>query len=213
MKILAIGSHLDDIELACGGTLAQAIKNGHEVKCLVMTESDYKNFDGKVLRTERQATTEGLDAMRILNIKHLTILEFPVKNIPYDGSTVEAIDREITEFKPDLIFTHWIHDTHQDHRNTGLATISAGRRYNNILMYEPFPPSGRSYEAFRPQVYSDITNTLQVKIDALVAHKSQYAKYGEEWIEATKGRAKLRWYESGHSYAETFEIVRMDLCI
>jgi LmbE family N-acetylglucosaminyl deacetylase len=213
MKILAIGSHLDDIELACGGTLAQAIKNGHEVKCLVMTESDYKNFDGKVLRTERQATTEGLDAMRILNIKHLTILEFPVKNIPYDGSTVEAIDREITEFKPDLIFTHWIHDTHQDHRNTGLATISAGRRYNNILMYEPFPPSGRSYEAFRPQVYSDITNTLQVKIDALVAHKSQYAKYGEEWIEATKGRAKLRGYESGHSYAECFEIVRMDLCI
>lgn len=211
MKILAIGSHLDDIELACGGTLAQAVKNGHDVRCLIMTESNYKNFDGNVLRTKKQAIEEGKKAMMRLGVKHFIILEFPVKNIPYDGSTVEAIDKVISEFKPDLIFTHWIHDTHQDHRNTGLATISAGRRYNNILMYEPFPPSGRSYEAFRPQVYSDITNTLQVKIDALVAHKSQYAKYGKEWIEATKGRAKLRGYESGHSYAECFEIVRMDL--
>jgi LmbE family N-acetylglucosaminyl deacetylase len=212
MKILAIGSHLDDIELACGGTLAQAVKNGHEVLMLSMTTSEYKNFDGKVLRTSNEAITEGMEGAKIIGAK-LEIKNFPIKNIPYDGSTVEAIDSVISEFKPDLIFTHWIHDTHQDHRNTGLATISAGRRYNNILMYEPFPPSGRSYEAFRPQVYSDITNTLQVKIDALVAHKSQYAKYGEEWIEATKGRAKMRGYESNHSYAESFELVRMDLCL
>jgi len=213
MKILAVGSHLDDIELACGGTLAQAVKNGHEVKCLVMTNSAYKNYDGKVLRTKDEAKVEGVRALLKLKVKDFEILNFPIKNVPYNGKSVEAIDRVISEFKPDLIFTHWIHDTHQDHRNTGLATISAGRRYNNILMYEPFPPSGRSYEAFRPQVYSDITNTLQAKIDALVAHKSQYAKYGEEWIEATKGRAKLRGYESGHSYAECFEIVRMDLKI
>jgi LmbE family N-acetylglucosaminyl deacetylase len=212
MKILAIGSHLDDIELACGGTLAQAVKNGHEVLMLVMTKSDYTNFDGTVMRTEEEAKQESIDAATRIGC-HLKVFDFPIKNIPYDGSTVEAIDSVISGFKPDLIFTHWIHDTHQDHRNTGLATISAARRYNNILMYEPFPPSGRSYEAFRPQVYSDITNTLQVKIEALVAHKSQYVKYGEEWIEATKGRAKLRGYESGHSYAECFEIVRMDLKI
>jgi LmbE family N-acetylglucosaminyl deacetylase len=212
MKILAVGSHLDDIELACGGTLAQAIKNGHEVLMLSMTTSEYKNFDGKVLRTLSEALFEGSDGAKIIGAG-LKILKFPIKNIPYNGESVEAIDQVITKFKPDFIFTHWIHDTHQDHRNTGLATISAGRRHNNILMYEPFPPSGRSYEAFRPQVYSDITNTLQVKIDALIAHKSQYKKYGEEWIEATKGRAKMRGYESGHSYAECFEIVRMDLKI
>jgi LmbE family N-acetylglucosaminyl deacetylase len=212
MKILAIGSHLDDIELACGGTLAQAVKNGHEVLMLSMTTSEYQNFDGKVLRTSNEALYEGADGAKIIGA-FLKVLDFPIKNIPYDGSSVEAIDRIISEFKPDLIFTHWIHDTHQDHKNTALATISAARRYNNILMYEPFPPSGRSYEAFRPQVYSDITNTLQVKIDALVAHKSQFIKYGEEWIEATKGRAKMRGYESGHSYAEVFEIVRMDLKI
>ena len=36
MKILAIGAHLDDIEIACGGTLAKATKAGHTVKVLIM---------------------------------------------------------------------------------------------------------------------------------------------------------------------------------
>lgn len=212
MKILAIGSHLDDIELACGGTLAKAVREGHKVLMLVMTTSEYTNYDGKVLRTKEEAKEEAIKAAEIINCK-LKVFDFPIKNIPYNGETVEAIDKVITEFAPDLILTHWIHDTHQDHQNTGLATISAARRHNNILMYEPFPPSGRSYEAFRPQVYSDITDTINTKVRALKAHKSQHKKYGQEWIEATLGRAKIRGFESNCGYAETFELVRMDLKI
>lgn len=212
MKILAIGSHLDDIELACGGTLAKAVKEGHKVLMLVMTTSDYTNFDGKILRTSKEALDEGMAGAKIIGAK-LKILNFPIKNIPYNGETVEAIDRVISDFKPDYIFTHWIHDTHQDHQNTALASISASRRYNNVLMYEPFPPSGRSYEAFRPQVYSNITDTLKTKIKALKAHKSQHKKYGQEWKEAVMGRAKMRGYESNCGYAETFELVRMELKI
>ena len=48
MKILAVGAHLDDIELACGGTLAKAVKNEHKVKVLIMSKSGYTNKDGKV---------------------------------------------------------------------------------------------------------------------------------------------------------------------
>ena len=47
MKILAVGAHLDDIEIACGGTLAKAIKNGHCVKVLIMSKSGYTNKEGK----------------------------------------------------------------------------------------------------------------------------------------------------------------------
>lgn len=48
MKILAVGAHLDDIEIACGGTLAKAIENGHEVKVLIMSKSGYTNINGEV---------------------------------------------------------------------------------------------------------------------------------------------------------------------
>jgi LmbE family N-acetylglucosaminyl deacetylase len=210
MNILAIGAHLDDIELACGGTLAKAIKKGHKVKMLVMTDSSYSNFDGKVLRTKEEAMIEGLAAAKVLSVSDLEVLDFPVKNVSYNGESVEAINKVIDEFRPDYIFTHWVHDTHQDHMNTAMATISAARYKSNIFMYEPFPPSGRSYIAFRPQAYFDITDTIEDKIRSLKEHKSQYNKYGDDWTEAVKGRARTRGFDSGYKYAEVFEIVRTD---
>lgn len=48
-KILAVGAHLDDIEIACGGTLAKAIDNGHMVKVLIMSKSGYINKEGEIV--------------------------------------------------------------------------------------------------------------------------------------------------------------------
>lgn len=211
MRILAVGAHLDDIELSCGGVLARAVKNGYQVKMLVMTHSAYTNFDGTVLRTKEEALREGIAAAERLGIKDLQILNFDTKRVSHGAESVEAIDKAISAFKPAYIFTHWVHDTHQDHRNTALATLSAARYQNNILMYEPFPPSGRSYAAFRPQVYVDITDTLEDKINSMKEHRSQYNKYGEDWVEAIIGRARMRGFESGYKYAEVFELARMDL--
>lgn len=213
MKILAIGAHLDDIELACGGTLAKAVKNGHTVKLVVMTDSAYTNFDGTVLRTQDEAFQEGMSAVEKLGIKDLVILNFPIKNVPYNGSTVEALDKIMSDFRPDYIFTHWVFDTHQDHKNTAQATISAARYMYNIFMYEPIPPSGRSYAPFRPLAYFDISDSITEKLDSLREHKSQHAKYGEQWIEAVEGRAKIRGFENGCKYAEAFEVVRLSLDI
>ncbi len=211
MKIIAVGAHLDDIELACGGTLAKAVQNGHQVKMVVMTDSAYTNFDGKVLRTKAEALAEGLAAAKALGITDVEILDFPIKDVPYNSKTVEAIDKIFTEYDPELIFAHWTADTHQDHHRTALATISAARYKNNIIMFEPFPPSGRSYVPFRPQIYSDISGVMDTKIESLKQHESQYKKYGENWIEAMVGRARLRGFESNNKYAEVFEIVRFDL--
>lgn len=213
MRIMAIGAHLDDIELACGGVLAKAIRNGHEVKMVVMTNSAYSNFDGTVLRTEEEAMTEGRAAAEKLGVKDLVVLNFPNKHVPYNGSTVEALDRIMTEFRPDYIFTHWVYDTHQDHKNTAQATISAARYMYNIFMYEPIPPSGRSYAPFRAQVYFDISDSISEKMASLREHKSQHAKYGEHWIEAIEGRAKIRGFENGCKYAEAFEAVRLSINI
>ncbi len=211
MKILAIGAHLDDIELACGGVLASAVKKGYEVKMVVMTDSAYTNFDGTVMRTREEALAEGTAAAAKLGVTDLVILNFPIKNIPYNGETVEALDQILSAFKPDYIFTHWVFDTHQDHKNTAQATISAARYMYNIYMYEPIPPSGRSYQPFHAQAYFDITDSIDEKLESLRAHRSQHAKYGEHWIEAVEGRAKIRGFENGCKYAEAFEAMRLSV--
>jgi LmbE family N-acetylglucosaminyl deacetylase len=211
MKILAIGAHLDDIELACGGVLAQAIKKGHTVKMVSMTNSSYQNFDGKILRTLEEAKIEGDAAAAKLGVNDLVTLNFPNKYIPYNGDTVEALDKIMAEFKPDYIFTHWVFDTHQDHKNTAQATISAARYLYNIFMYEPIPPSGRSYAPFKAQAYFDISDSIEEKLASLREHKSQHAKYGEQWIEAVEARARIRGFENGCKHAEAFEAIRLNI--
>ena len=133
MKILAVGAHLDDIEIACGGTLAKAIKNGHEVKTLIMSKSGYTNKEGEVQRTDESAVKEGTEALNILGVRDIEILDFETKDIPFHSSVVNAIDLCISKYNPDIIFTHHPFDTHQAHVGVSNATIAAARRKNTIF--------------------------------------------------------------------------------
>ena len=216
MKIIAIGAHLDDLELACGGTLAKAVKKRHDVRMVVMSKSDYTHYSGNYGREAQAAISEGEMAAKILGVKELEVYDFPTKDIPNNSQVVEVLNKEFDNYQPDLIITHWQFDTHKSHMNTALTTIAAGRYYNSIIMFEPFPPAGRSYAAFRPQLYIDITDTIELKMKALAAHKSELNKYGPEWIETIKARAMLRGFElisknpKQSKFAEVFEVVRLN---
>ena len=212
MKIMAIGAHLDDIEIACGGTLAKAIEAGHEVKALVMSKSGYTNKEGAVQRSNALAVEEGLEALHTLGLTNIEILDFPTKDIPFRSDVVNAIDVSMSAFDPDIIFTHHPFDTHQAHEGVAKASIAAARRKNTVFFYEPITPSGRSYVPFKPSLYVDIESTLDKKIASLKCHKSEYNKFGaEDWIEGVRCRCGFRGYEIGKKYAEAFEILRLEL--
>ena len=212
MKILVVGAHLDDIELACGGTLAKAIECGHQVKALIMSKSGYTNLDGKIQRENSVAVAEGTSALHKLGIEDIEILDFPTKDIPFCSEVVNAIDKCISNYHPDIIFSHHPFDTHQAHVGVSQSTIAAARRKNTILFFEPIAPSGRSYVAFKPQVYVDISSVIDKKIASLKEHKSEYNKFGgESWINGVESRAGFRGYEIGKQYAEAFELLRMEM--
>lgn len=211
MKIFVVGAHLDDVELACGGTLAKAVAAGHQVKVLIMSKSGYTNFDGKLMRKDEDAVEEGINAMCVLGIDDVEILDFSTKDIPYESTVIEAIDSRMSEFNPDVIFTHHPFDTHQAHVGVSKSTISAARRKNTVFLFEPITPSGRSYVPFKPQMYVDISKTMDKKIESLKEHVTEYKKFGEEWITGVTCRAGFRGYEIGKEYAEAFEVLRCEL--
>jgi|TARA_B110000008_G_scaffold279099_1_gene324912 LmbE family N-acetylglucosaminyl deacetylase len=211
LKILAIGAHGDDIELACGGTLAKAVKNGHDVSMVLVTGEGSNDHNNVKIRNQNEAKKEAETASRIIGASKLYILGYKDTCVPYSVDLISRLDKIISELMPDIIFTHFVFDTHQDHIRTAHSTISAARRHNTILLYEPINPSGQGYMPFRPQVYSDITKTIDIKIDSLKAHESQYKKYSDKWIEAVVARAKFRGFEMGTDYAECFEVVREEL--
>ena len=211
LTILAIGAHGDDIELACGGTLAKAIKNGHEVTMVLVSGHGSNDHNNMKIRAQGVAQQEAKAAAKILGVSKLHILGYQDTFIPYSAELISKLEDIITDCKPDIIFTHFVFDTHQDHIRTAHSTISAARRQNTILLYEPINPSGQGYVAFRPQAYMDISQTIDTKINSLKAHKSQYEKYTDKWIEAVVARAKFRGFEMGVDYAECFEVVRAEL--
>ena len=211
LKILAVGAHGDDIELACGGTLAKAIERSHEVEMVLVTGNGLSDHNDVAIREDGVARKEAKAAVKVLGVSKLHILGYQDTCVPYSADLVSKLDEIIGEFKPDIIFTHFVFDTHQDHIRTAHSTISAARRQNTIFLYEPINPSGQGYVPFRPQMYVDITQTIDKKINALKAHQSQYDKYTDKWIEAVVARAKFRGYEMGVDYAECFEVVRAEL--
>ena len=210
MKIMAIGAHLDDIELACGGTLAKAKKHGHHVKAVIMSKSGYTNIHGEMQRFDEDAVREGTEALKILGVMDISIHDFPTKDIEFCSVTVEAIEKEIIDFRPDYILTHHPFDTHQAHVGVAKATVAAARRHNNVLFYEPIAPSGRGYVPFRPNYYIDITGEIEQKLDSLRRHKTEFRKFGgEDWVFGVQCRSGFRGYEIGVKYAECFEILRL----
>jgi len=211
LKIIAIGAHPDDIELACGGTLAKAVNNKHDVTMVVITGNSSIDHEGNSIRTDDEAKQEQVNAASKLGIDKIEILGFPDMNVPYSKDLVTKLDRIINSIEPDIIFTHFVFDTHQDHIRTAQSTLSAARKQNTVLLYEPINPSGRGYMPFHAQVYFDISDTINNKINALKEHKSQYKKYGNKWIEGITARAKFRGFELGVEYAECFELVRMEV--
>lgn len=212
MNYLFIGAHLDDIELAAGGLIAKLTEKKHPVKMLCLSKSDYSNWQGEQLREAEEALAEGYAAADILGCE-LEVLDFPTKDIPYNSSVVEAIEKCLYEFNTDIIFTHNVNDTHQAHINTARSTLSAARRFNTIYFYEPIYPSGRAPIPFNPDVYVNIEGYLDKKIASLKAHQSQFKKYTDTWLDAVIARAKFRGFENGMPYAECFEVCRMELII
>ncbi|MDY6966845.1 MAG: PIG-L deacetylase family protein, partial [Halobacteriota archaeon] len=187
-NVLAVGAHADDIEIGCGGTVALHAKNGDNVYALIMTKPHYTRYDGVVLRDEDEGEAEEKNGARVLGAEHIN-LGFETKRVPYSAESVEAINEIIDKYNIDLIYTHWYHDSHQDHARTTRSVISAGRYVKNILMYEPEYPAGRSYTGFHNQYYVDITSTFEIKMEALRQHTSQVRKYGKAFLDAVEARA------------------------
>jgi LmbE family N-acetylglucosaminyl deacetylase len=120
---------------------------------------------------------------------------------------IGKIEAVISEVRPDFIFCNFPDDTHQDHRHLGQAMMSATRYIRNVLFYE-----GPTTQNFNPQVYVDIADTLEQKIEALTAHRSQVMKTNIEdlsIVEVARSSANFRGIQGRVKYAEAFHSLRL----
>lgn len=198
--VLAVGAHPDDIELGCAGTLALHKLNGDKVYLLVLTKGEASG-DLEVRESEcrRAADILGVDDLFFGGLEDTKV---------HDGrESIDIIEKIIDKVKPDIVYAPTPKDTHQDHRNTGYATMSACRRCKMILLYE-----GASTQSnFFPQVFVDVTKAFELKKRATRVFGSQINDHLGGYSSAVKGvegLAKYRGYQAGVDVAEAFEVGR-----
>ena len=201
-NILAIGAHPDDIEFGCGGTLIKFSKRDHNVFLMIMTEGD-QGASGEVRRQEQLSSNE------IMGVKEIFWGGYEDTHLMVDKEVISKIETVISKVKPDFIFCSFLNDTHQDHRHLAEVTTSATRYVRNVLFYE-----GPTSQNFNPQVFVDISETLDRKIEALKAHQSQVTKTNIEdmtIIELARSTATFRGIQGRVKYAEAFQSLRLFL--
>ena len=158
--VVAIGAHPDDVEGGCFGTLAKYKKAGNEIAIILLTKGG-RGGDKEVREDEAKA------AASIINAK-LIVADFEDGMVKDDFEVVSWIENQLKKVKADIVFIPCNTDRHQDHRHGGRAAIAASRDINNVLMYET-----TSTNDFIPQMFVDISDTLNDKILALSRHESK----------------------------------------
>jgi LmbE family N-acetylglucosaminyl deacetylase len=195
-RLLLLGAHSDDIEIGCGGTVLELAERYPDAVV------DWVVFSAAGERAD-EARASAADFCLKLDL-HVEVCAFPESVFPWHGEELKA-HMEVVQRRgrPDVVFTHWQGDAHQDHRTIGELTLNSFRDHL-VIEYEVPKFDG---DLGRPSLYSALRPDIaDRKVELLMEHFPSQRR--RRWFEPETFRALMRLRgvecaaESG--YAEAF---------
>lgn len=221
-RILIIAAHPDDEILGCGGTVSRLVKEGYEAFTLILGEG----ITSRNLIRDRKKCEEQIDVLkkqiqeanRIIGIKETFVYDFPDNR--FDSVALLDIVKVIEEIKqnvkPNIIFTHYANDLNIDHKITYNSVLTAtrpmiGECTKEIYSFEVPSSTEWNYPlSFNPDVYFDISSTLDIKQKAMEKYISELRNYPHpRSIKYLMINAENWGIRLGIPYAEAFKSVRV----
>lgn len=195
-KILAIGAHPDDVEIGCGGILLKHAQAGDELHILTMS---FGGEGGNSIVRYNEAKKAALDIGADLHIANLKDTE-----IPEGSESIKVIEEVVKRIQPDIVYTHSLNDSHQDHRNVHQASLVACRNVESLECYQ----SPSSTTEFQPTRFVDVTFELSKKINLIKNYRSQTKKciYLKDSIIESTARYWGRF--ANYKMVEPLEVIR-----
>ncbi|MTI31183.1 PIG-L deacetylase family protein [Xanthovirga aplysinae] len=198
-NLLCLGAHCDDIEIGCGGTILKLIKEGRvkSVRWVVFTSNKERELEAK--KSAKKFLQE-------VNEREINIKSFKDGFLPSQLAEVKQYFEEIkNESQPDLIFTHFRNDLHQDHRLISELTWNTFR--NHLILEYEIPKYDGDLD--KPNCFVHLNETLmEEKIDYLLEYFG--TQFNKHWFdrETFLSLMRIRGLESANEqkYSEAFHV-------
>lgn len=227
-RVLVILAHPDDPEFFCGGTLARWVAAGHQVRYCLLTCGD-KGSDNRDLSSEELCAVrldEQRAAAKVLGIEAVRFLEHEDGYLVADLNLRREITRILRQERPDILVTCdptnlYVRQNsinHPDHRAAGQVVLDAlfpasgnHRFFPELLEQEGLEPHmPREVWISLPvetQVEIDVTEYWEVKIKALLEHRSQIND-PDKFVERMKSRHTEDSTPEKPRYVERYRVLQ-----
>jgi LmbE family N-acetylglucosaminyl deacetylase len=226
-RAMAIYAHPDDAEFGMAGTVAKWVKAGVEFTYCMVTNGASGSQDPDMTRERLRdiRAAEQSDAAKILGVRNVVFLEFEDGYLEPTIDVRRAVARQIRIHKPDVIFTmdptmRYVSEyvNHPDHIAAGevtLRSINPDASTRQMLpelwqkeRLEPHKPKALFLIAFGDSdTIVDVSDVVDVKIEALLAHRSQI---DEDSVDFIKSWMKEAGKKKRYAYAEGFKVLRFE---
>ena len=226
---MVVIAHADDAEYGCAGTVAKWCREGMEVVYVVITDgskgsSDLEVTPERLVETRRQ---EQIAASVVLGVKHVVFLGYEDSMLEPTLALRRDIAREIRKHKPDILISPnparrlqgGSYLGHPDHMAAGEATVAAvfpaardRMTFPELLQEGLEPHKVREVlimDQADPDVWVDISDTIEVAIEALAQHASQMSEAPED-LDMVWEWKRRAGEQSGMKYAEAFKQFHLD---
>ena len=201
LKVVVAGAHPDKVEIGCGGTIARYTELGHEVVAIYLTRGERGEPPRSYEETGKIREAESRQACAILNARPVFVGQVNGR-VEVTYARYDEFRKILLAEKPDVVFTHWALDRHEDQRATLSfvydAWLQSGRKFG-LYFYEVL--TGQFTLQFAPTHYVDITSTEARKREACYCHVSKDMKVLYQEIQEI---SRFRGRECGRQHAEGF---------
>jgi len=203
LVVLCLGAHSDDIEIGCGGTLLYLRQ--------LVPEATFHWVVFSAAGKRGEEAMQGAELFVGRGKTRIVLKEYRDGFLPYHGTEIKVFFEEMkTQANPDLIFTHWQGDAHQDHR---LISELTWNTFRDHLIWEYEIPKYDG-DLGRPNMFVALEARLyEHKVDNILqAFESQRSKpwFGRETL---LGLMRIRGVEanSPSGYAEAFHARKLTI--
>jgi len=222
LDILAIGSHPDDVELGCSGTLIAEIKRGKKAGIIDLTQGELGTRG-----TIETRYTEAADAAKIIGLSVRENLKMRDGFFRNDEEHQLKVVKTLRKYQPEIVIANILEDRHPDHGRGGWLVYDACF-FSGLRQVKTTGDDGQEQERWRPKmllhyiqdrfyepgVIVDVSHVWEQRMEAIKAYRTQFLTDGSsdpqtyisspDFMESLTARARSLGKRIGVKYAEGF---------